>query len=238
MDKQEHIISKMDELLGEMRAGRAESASSIALPLRHKSLPKYIPIIKFLILLLFLAAGFASAFWYFKGNTGKVESTVFIEQVHGLAALATAEAHVKTVIEKEDNEIFGEKIRYNLPGTKREMLMIVPATVIAGVDLEAVDEKDMKVDEERKVIEIVLPKATFLQEPSIKMDQVRTFSDEGLLSGKIEWDEGFDLAAAAQEQIKQEAMSSGVLQKADENAQVVLKEFFGHLGYKTVIKGQ
>ncbi|MBT2703314.1 DUF4230 domain-containing protein [Bacillus sp. ISL-35] len=166
----------------------------------------------------------------------KAESTVYIEQVHSLSALATAEAHVKVVIEQKDNEIFGEKIRFNLPGTKREILLIVPATVIAGVDLKAIDQKDMKVDEERKVIEILLPKATSLQDPSIKMDQVRTFSNEGLLSGKIEWDEGFDLAAAAQEQLKQEVMDSGILQKADNNAQIVLKEFFGHMGYKTVFK--
>ncbi|CAM3799616.1 DUF4230 domain-containing protein [Mesobacillus thioparans] len=236
MDKQEHIVSKMDELLEEIRSGRAESAASLAL--KQQYLPKRKQFTNLLVLALFLSVIVALTLWYSKGSTSKAESTVFIEQVHGLAALATAEAQVKVVIEEEDNELFGEKIRYNFPGTKRELLLIIPATVIAGVDLETIEPKDMKVDEERKVIEIFLPKATFLQDPSIKMDQIRTFSDEGLLRGNVDWDEGFDLAAAAQEQIKQEALDSGILQKADENAQTVIKEFFGHIGYKTVFKRQ
>ncbi len=48
MDKQEQIISKMDELLGEIRAGKAESAASIALQQRY--IPKKRPFIKFIIL--------------------------------------------------------------------------------------------------------------------------------------------------------------------------------------------
>ncbi|GAM14536.1 hypothetical protein SAMD00020551_2687 [Mesobacillus selenatarsenatis SF-1] len=144
---------------------------------------------------------------------------------------------MKVILEQEDNELFGEKINFNLPGTKRELLLIVPATVIAGVDLQAIDKKDLKVDEENKTVEILLPQAQFIQEPSVKMDEVRTFSDEGLFRGKVQWDQGFDLAAVAQKQIKQEAIAAGVLQKADKNAETVLKEFFGHLGYKVIIGG-
>jgi hypothetical protein len=236
MEKNESIISKIDELLDEVRTGKAESSAAIAR--RHKKLPKRRRFATFLILFIFLSAGFVSSLWFIKESRGKAESTVYIEQIHDLAALATAEAHMKVILQKQDNEIFGEKIPFDIPGTKRELLLIVPATVIAGVDLQAIDQKDMQVDEARKVIKLVLPKASFLQEPSIKMDQVRTFSDEGLFRGKIEWDEGFDLAAEAQGQIKQEALDSGVLQKAEENAETVLKEFFGQMGYKVVIQKQ
>ncbi|ESU33526.1 hypothetical protein G3A_05810 [Bacillus sp. 17376] len=90
-------------------------------------------------------------------------------------------------------------------------------------------------DEEKKVVEIVLPQAKFIQEPSVKMDEVRTFSEEGLFRGKVQWDQGFDLAAIAQAKIKQEAIDAGVLQKADKNAETVLKEFFGQLRYKVII---
>lgn len=233
MDKQEKVISKLDELLTELRAGRAESSASLAVhPVRS---PKLSIISRIIIILLFISAAVSAGVWYAKGSTGKAESTVFIEQVHGLATLATAEAHVKVILEQEDNELFGEKINFNIPGTKRELLLIVPATVIAGVDLQDIDQANMKVDEENKVVEIVLPKAEFVQQPSVKMDEVRTFSDEGLLRGKVNWDQGFDLAALAQEKIKQEAIDAGILQKAEENAETVLKEFFGHLGYKVII---
>ncbi|WNF24983.1 DUF4230 domain-containing protein [Mesobacillus jeotgali] len=228
MEKNETIISKIDELSDEVRTA--------SITRRHKKLPKRRQFATFLILFIFLSAGFVSSLWFIKESRGKAESTVYIEQVHDLATLATAEAHMKVIFQKEDNEIFGEKIPFHIPGTKRELLLIVPATVIAGVDLQAIEQKDMKVDEEKKIIELVLPKASFLQEPSIKMDQVRTFSDEGIFRGKIEWDEGFDLAAEAQDQIKQEAIDSGILLKAEENAETVLKEFFGQMGYKVIIK--
>jgi hypothetical protein len=233
MDKQEKVISKLDELLTELKAGKEESSASLAAHPPRSS--KLSTISRILIITLFVASGIGAGFWYFTGSTGKAESTVFIEQVHGLATLATAEAHVKVIIEQKDNEFLGEKINFNIPGTKRELLLIVPATVIAGVDLQAIDKNDMKVDEEKKVVEIVLPQAQFIQEPSVKMDEVRTFSDEGLFRGKVRWDQGFDLAAIAQEQIKQEAVDSGILQKADKNAETVLKEFFGHLGYDVII---
>ena len=63
------------------------------------------------------------------------------------------------------------------------------------------------------------------------MDQVQTFSDEGLFREEIKWDEGFDLASVAQEQAKQEAVEIGLLQTAEKNAEKVLKEFFGNFGY-------
>jgi hypothetical protein len=65
------------------------------------------------------------------------------------------------------------------------------------------------------------------------MDQVRTFSEEGLFRQKVEWDEGFDLAAQAQAQIKEE--EAGLLKTAEKNAEKVLKEFFSNIGYSVKI---
>lgn len=135
------------------------------------------------------------------------------------------------ILEQEDNKIFGKDIQFNLPGTKQEILLVVPATVIAGVDLKEVTSSDIQVNEEEKEIEITLPRATRLQNPAIQMDQVQTFSDEGLFREEIKWDEGFDLASVAQEQAKQEAVEIGLLQTAEKNAEKVLKEFFGNFGY-------
>ena len=64
------------------------------------------------------------------------------------------------ILEQEDNKIFGKDIQFNLPGTKQEILLVVPATVIAGVDLKEVTSSDIQVNEEEKEIEITLPRAT------------------------------------------------------------------------------
>ena len=85
--------------------------------------------------------------------------------------------------------------------------------------------------ENKKELEIVLPRATLIQEPAILMDHVKTISDEGLLRGEVKWDEGFDLAAEAQGDIKDEAIKIGLLESAEKSAEKVLEGFFGNLGY-------
>jgi Protein of unknown function (DUF4230) len=192
--------------------------------------------IKNIIIVILAVMVVGAGVWLFTdSSTFKKESTTFVEQVQELATLATAQAHVKVVLEQEDNKLFGKDIPVDLPGTKREILLVVPATVTAGVDLKKVTTDDIKLDEEEKEIRIALPHAGFIQEPAIQMDKVRTFSDEGLLRGETKWDEGFDLAAEAQNLIKDETIEMGLLQTAEKNAEKVLKEFFGTLGYSVEI---
>lgn len=244
MNKDERFPAQYESAWKELIKGIEETSATAALEERVK-LPKRFGSEKKLvfklisvknILIVILASMIVGAgVWLFTGSTFKKESTTFVEQVQELATLATAQAHVKVILEQEDNKLFGKDIQVDLPGTKRELLLVVPATVTAGVDLKELTSDDIKIDENEKEIEIVLPHAGFIQEPSIQMDKVRTFSDEGLLRGETKWDEGFDLAAEAQNQIKAESIEIGLLQTAEQNAEKVLKEFFGTLGYSVKI---
>jgi hypothetical protein len=146
--------------------------------------------------------------------------------------LATAEACIKEVIHVEDNKIFGKDIAKNLPGTKRELLLIVPATVIAGVDLKGITSKDMVINEETKEIDITLPHAKLIQEPSVQTDKILTYENGGLFRADTKMDEGIEKVAEAQEQMRQNAISAGLLDTAEKNAEKVLKEFFKNIDYK------
>lgn len=53
----------------------------------------------------------------------------------------------------------------------------------------------------------------------------------GLFRADIKMDEGFKKAAEAQEQIRKDATSIGLLDTAEKNAEKVLKEFFKNIGY-------
>ncbi|WP_313802881.1 DUF4230 domain-containing protein [Cytobacillus sp.] len=229
----------------EILAGSRQAAASIAMGTRKRSsipLPSFGKSFKlrvFLIAIIVLLIGSLGAFAYFKlftGSTYQSETINIVEGVQELATLATAQAVVTTVIKEEDNKLFNKEISVNFPGTKRTVLLIVPATVLAGVDLESVTDENIIIDEEKKEIELTLPHASFVQEPSIQMDKVQTYSEEGLFRGEVKWDEGFDLAAKAQSEIKKEAESIGLLTKAEESAVKVLSHFFHQLGYQTHIK--
>jgi len=238
VSKKDEALIQLESVLKELRMGKEESAATTVLGQRKRnpniSGALFKAIFKFwrvriILIALFLIVALAGIIWLFSGSTSKKESTIFVEQIQELATLATAKASVKVVIEEEDNKLLGNDISLNLPGTKREILMIVPATVIAGFDLEMVTSKDIKV--KGNELEIILPRATLIQDPTIQMDSVKTFSDEGLLRGEMNWDEGFDLAAEAQEKLKAEAIEIGLLESAEENAEKVLKGFFSNLGY-------
>lgn len=233
--------NQLDDIIKELTKGQEESAATATMNAktskRHVSGTVFklffrfwgVKLIAALLVLVLLVTG---GVWYWaSGSTLKKDSTTFVEQVQELATLATAEAHLKVVLEQSDNKIFGNDISLNIPGTKREIVLIVPAKVIAGVDLKDVTQGDIKVDDKNKRIDLTLPHATLIQDPSIQMDAVRTFSDEGLFRGDVEWAEGFDLAAEAQKMAQEEAVEVGLFESAEQNADKVLKEFFSNLGY-------
>ncbi|WP_240189792.1 DUF4230 domain-containing protein [Bacillus sp. P14.5] len=195
---------------------------------------------KFLIILLILViviAGLSIGMYsWFAGSTFQEEQGSFVEQIKDMNSLATAQAFTKAVIEQEDNKIFGKEISADVPGTKRKLLLVVPGTVLAGVDLKKVSENDILIDEEGKEMTIELPRAEILQSPSLDTENIKTFSVEGIFRSDVDWEEGFGLAQAAKELIQQEAIDQGLLQTAEKNAEKSLSEFFGQLGYKVTIE--
>ena len=240
MSKKDEALTQIERVLKELKKGEEESAATVVVGQNRGNANISGALIKLIfklwgfriflagLLLVVIASGVT---WLFFGSTVKKESTIAVEQVREIAKLATAEALVTVTIEEEDNKLFGKNIPVNLPGTKRELLLVVPATVIAGVDLKEITSDDIKVNEDKKELEIVLPRATLIQEPAILMDHVKTISDEGLFRGEVKWDEGFDLAAEAQGDIKDEVIKIGLLESAEKSAEKVLEGFFGNLGY-------
>ncbi|MGG0737418.1 DUF4230 domain-containing protein [Niallia taxi] len=191
----------------------------------------------FLIVILFLLAAAVIVWWKTAiTNEPAIKQGSFVEQMKDLSSLATSQAFVKVILEKEDNEIFGKEISANLPGTQRKILLVVPGSVTAGVDLEGLESDRITVDEDNKEISLKLPHAEFLQEPSIDFDQVETYSISGLFRGDVDWEEGYQLAAEAKEEIAKEAESQGVLAKAEANAEKSLKEFYSQLGYSVKVE--
>lgn len=254
MDKNDDLLRSKDERIAhlekiiiELTESKQQNAATLAESYRtspyarHENgfklsslFTKFKNILIITLILLVLGLG---AFWLLNGNVFKKSSVTFVEHVQELSTLATAEAQTKTVINIEDKKIFGKKITLpiTIPGTKREILLIVPATVLAGVDLKEVTEKDLNINEETKEIDITLPHAKLIQEPSLQMDEITTYVDGGIFNDKVDWNEGYELAASAQEKIKKEVISAGLLTTAEKNADKALTQFFKNMGYKVNI---
>lgn len=241
-NKDDEILKQLDAIKKELQESKQQTASTIALNhkesrpfgsfLRVGSKKWNAKIIAFVAIVLIIGTIIGvSAFKFFSSTSMQIEKGSFIDQMKELSVLATSQAFVKAVIEKEDNQLFGKEISTNIPGTKRKLLLIVPGTVTAGVDLQGIEEKDVIVNEEEKTIQVTLPHAHIIQEPSLDFDQIKTFSVEGIFRQDVDWNEGYELADEATMLVKEEAIAQGLLEMAEKNAEKTFKEFFIHLGY-------
>ncbi|KPL57998.1 DUF4230 domain-containing protein [Rossellomorea vietnamensis] len=250
MTSQYKKIREMEAILADLKETERQTGASLAIENRRSrrrgrgliqtllAFWKRRVVIFLVVFLLVAGAAAIGVNSWLSGSTFTEEKGSFVERIQEMSSLATAQGFVKAVIEQEDNQLFGKEINADLPGTKRKLLMVVPGTVLAGVDLQEIDDKDIVVNEEKKEIRLTLPRAEILQEPSIDTDNIKTFSVEGIFRNDVDWNEGFALAEVAKDQISQEAVEQGILQAAEKNAEKSLKGFFEQLGYDVTIEFQ
>lgn len=171
-----------------------------------------------------------------QGNSFAEQKGSLVERIQNLNELTTAEAYTKVMIERENNELFGKEIGVDLPGTKRQVLVVIPGGVKAGVDFSGITEKKVDIDEEKKSATITLPAAKVLGEPEIDFDHVQVFSSAGLFRSKPDISEAYDLAADAKKQMIEEATTQGVLKTAETNAKNSVADMFSLVGYNVTVK--
>ena len=240
-------IREIEQLLEELKAQDETVATIVENPSRkginfwkmprvlYKFGSKSFLLIGLLVVLLIAALPFA-AFWAIKGSTFTENKGSFIEQVQALNELSTAQAYTKVIIERQDNAVFGKEIGIDLPGTKRQLLVVVPGSVKAGVDFSQVTESDIDVDEVNKTAQLTLPKPKFLGGPEILFDQVEVFSYEGLFREKADIEEAYELAETAKKMMIEETTGQGILVLAEENAAKSVKEMFQLVDYDVQVE--
>ncbi|WP_033541343.1 DUF4230 domain-containing protein [Planococcus sp. CAU13] len=189
------------------------------------------------VAMLLLVALPLGTWWMLQqGSTATESKSAFLERMQDLNELSTAEAYSKVIIKREDNKVFGKDIGIDLPGTKRELLIVVPGSVRAGIDFSEITEEDIEVDEEAKTATLILPKADFLGGPELFMDKVEIYSNEGLLSGGREFPEAFELADEASQMMLEETRGQGVLELAERNAARSVEEMFQLVDYDVTVE--
>jgi hypothetical protein len=238
---EKEVQMQLEALQKELTEAKKQMAASVAFTELHHHKKIRMGVIpkswkwKLAGIAVFILVIFGAMFTIKSTDKAAIQTGSFIEQIKDLSSLASSQAYVKAVIEKEDNQLFGKEINTNLPGTKRKFLLIIPGTVTAGVDLTGITESNLHVNQEEKTIEIQLPRASMIQEPALDFDQAQAFSVEGIFRDEVNWNEGYELAEEAKGIVKEEAISQGLLEVAEQNAEKTLTEFFSALGYKAVI---
>ena len=247
MDEKEKL-DEIERLLKELKSSEEETAVTVEETENRPSgfwsvgkvffslWKKSILLILLLIVTLMIALPFATFYILKNGSTFTEEKSAFLEQIQELNELATAEAYTKVIIERQDNTVFGQSIGLNVPGTKRQLLVVIPGSVKAGVDLSGITKSEIKVDEDKKTATLTLPPAKFLGGAEIFFDKVEVYSYEGLFREKANIEEAYELAEEAKALILEETAGQGVLQMAEKTAEKTLREMFLFAGYDVTIE--
>jgi hypothetical protein len=153
------------------------------------------------------------------------DPVTIIRQVQSLARLETIQYTVEKIITAEVNQgvlgpLFGDKL-----------LLVAHGNVIAGIDLNKLDSMDLVL--EGDILKVHLPaaeifSATLNNEQSYIYDRTTGLLTKG--------DPGLETTArqVAEQEIRKAAETDGILEMAQQNAELYLERLFNTLGYLKV----
>jgi hypothetical protein len=153
------------------------------------------------------------------------DPVTIIHEVRALARLETIQYSVEKVITSEVNQglfgpLFGDKL-----------LFVAHGIVIGGIDMSKIRPEQMKLED--GTLTIQLPPAEVL---ITTLDNQKSYvydRETGLLTkGFTELETS--ARQAAEQEIYKAAIEDGILDMANQNAEVFLENFFNSLGYKTL----
>ncbi len=152
---------------------------------------------------------------------------VVVTSIRDLANLTTVEVVEYTIVEKGTDSSWLDWARGD------SLRLFAVANIGAGVDLSQVTIRDVSVDP-TGVVEITIPAAE-IQYVAVDNDATQILEREVGLLTKGDPRLESDARQVAEEVLVQSALESGILDKAEDNAQTVLTDFLLSLGYQDVV---
>ncbi len=154
------------------------------------------------------------------------DPVTIIHEVQSLAKLETVQYSVEKVITAEVNQgvfgpLFGDKL-----------LFIAHGYVIAGVDLGAIDEADLRLKDGKLTVN--LPDAEVFV-ATLNNDDSYVYDRETGLLQSAKKDLETEARKAAEDEILRAALEDGILAQAQTNAEAYLRSLFNALGYSQVV---
>jgi hypothetical protein len=153
------------------------------------------------------------------------DPVTIIREVQSLARLETIQYTVEKVITAEVNQgLFG-------PLFGDRLLFVAHGTVIAGIDMDKIETKDLWLD--RDVLKVQLPNAEIFS-ATLNNEQSYVYDRDTGLFTKGNPQLETEARRAAEQEILKAAQVDGILDQAQMNAEVYLERLFNTLGYLKV----
>ena len=152
-----------------------------------------------------------------------------VTAVKDLARLETVEYHVERVIDLRDQQ----SLLFGLIHTQDAILFVAVGQVTAGVDLNELADGDVVVDQARNAVRIALPPARVL---STRLDNEHSWVYARTTDALAQRHEDLETRARqeAEKSLEQDAIDTGILARARDNAERTVAAFVRSLGYESV----
>lgn len=149
--------------------------------------------------------------------------------VRDLARLETAEYHIERVVDLRDRQ----SLLFGLIRTQDAILFVAVGQVTAGVDLGALADGDIIVDQARTRADVTLPAAIVF---STRLDNARSWVYARTTDVLAQRHEDLETRARqeAERTLEQAALDGGILERARVNAERTVASFVRSLGYTAV----
>ncbi len=152
-----------------------------------------------------------------------------VTALRDLARLESAECHVERVIDLKDKQTRW----FGLVHAEDAILLVASGDAVAGVDLSKLKDGDVTVDPEKKRATIRLPKPEIL---SSRVDNDKTYVHARSTDVLAKRKETLETEARkeAEKSIVEAAKQSGLLDRAQKNAQKTVESLVRSLGYEQI----
>ncbi|MFQ5401496.1 MAG: DUF4230 domain-containing protein [Anaerolineae bacterium] len=156
-------------------------------------------------------------------------STTIVHQINDLSRLETASVDLEKVITAERNS----DVLWGALG--ETMVFVAHGKVVAGVDFTTMKTEDLQVMGPETVM-VHLPEAVIFDDLPV-LDNEKSYvadRDTGLLT-RADSELETEVRRIAEERIREDALASNVLERANENARQYMLDFLHGLGFENVI---
>lgn len=153
------------------------------------------------------------------------DPVTIVKEVQGLSRLETAAYTIEKIVTAESQQgplafLLGDRL-----------ILVAHGQVIAGVDLDELNEDDVTVDAEG-VVHVSLPEAKVFVAALSSEDSYIFDRDTGVLGQKVDLET--QARQAAEVEIRQAALEDGILDMAQRNAEVTVRQLIRRLGFVDV----
>lgn len=185
----------------------------------------------FLILTAFVVFAGIFAFTFAKNfqvvRKSEINASAVLERIKQISQIDTVEMYFNEILDYREALTIND---FEIPFTQKSFIFMVKAKVQSGIDLASLTEDDIQIV--GKKITLTLDKAKITSKEII---EYKAYAEKDGFFNPVTNKDTLNTLNEFLIRLNQQALDNGILDKAEENAKLVLENFLSLIGYEEVV---